>query len=55
MTTLLEIGLGYIAIVYGVIPICVLICALFMGLIGLIVRCYYAIEDFLTGANNEKQ
>lgn len=54
MSFLFEIAFGYIAIVYGLIPLCVLICSLFMLAIGLIVRCYYAIEDYFTGANNEE-
>ena len=54
MSFLLEIAIGYIAIVYGLIPLCVLVWSLFMLIMGLIVRAYYAIEDYLTGANNEK-
>ena len=55
MSFLLEIAIGYIAIVYGLIPLCVLIASFFMLITGLIVRAYYAIEDFLTGENNEEK
>lgn len=55
MTFLIEIAFGYIAIVYGLIPLCVLICSLFMLVIGLIVRGYYAIEDYILGVNNEEK
>lgn len=51
MTLLLEIAFGYIAIVYGLIPMLCLIYAIFMFIGGTIARIYYAIEDYLTKEN----
>lgn len=48
MAFLFNCAICYIAIVYGLIPLCVLIYALFMGIGGIIARIYYYIEDYLT-------
>lgn len=55
MNFLLEIAFGYIVIVYGLIPLCMLVFSLFALIFGLIVRCYYAIEDYIMGVVNEKE
>lgn len=55
MTFLIEIAFGYIAIVYGLIPLCMLVFSLFALIFGLIVRGYYAIEDYILGVNNEEK
>lgn len=52
MTLLFEIAIGYIAIVYGLIPLCMLVFSLFALIFGLIVRGYYAIEDYFGGNND---
>ena len=51
MTLLFEIAIGYIAIVYVLIPLLCLIYALFMFIGGTIARIYYKIEDYLTKEN----
>lgn len=45
---LFKCAILYIAIVFGLIPLCVLIYSLFMAVGGIIARIYYAIEDYLT-------
>ena len=54
MSFLFEIAFGYIAIVYGLIPLCMLVFSLFALIFGLIVRGYYAIEDYVMGVNKNE-